>query len=337
MALNLTVFFGTMAVYYGVYLILALSLNLEAGFAGQPNFGKVFFFSLGAYATGIVVTNLLSYLGNIPGGIFSPGGVNLRTQYAASNPMAAVFVFVVACVASVIVGGLFGYLVSYPALRLRADYLAITLFMTAAISQNFVSSYPNIAGGANGLGGIPGPFVWLGNGELELAAYAALVLGIAFLLSLLLDRTLNSPYGRLLKAIRDDSTVAESFGKVTPSRKAQVLIIASGIAALAGALYTLFISFEAADSFVSTWTVDAWIMVILGGIANNRGALLGAFVLTILDSTSMLILAVVGSSQGFVLVYLRYMIVALLLLLVLLFRPKGIIPEEPLKIPFQKT
>jgi len=336
-ALNLTVFFGTMAVYYGVYLILALSLNLEAGFAGQPNFGKVFFFSLGAYATGIVVTNLLSYLGNIPGGIFSPGGVNLRTQYAASNPMAAVFVFVVACVASVIVGGLFGYLVSYPALRLRADYLAITLFMTAAISQNFVSSYPNIAGGANGLGGIPGPFVWLGNGELELAAYAALVLGIAFLLSLLLDRTLNSPYGRLLKAIRDDSTVAESFGKVTPSRKAQVLIIASGIAALAGALYTLFISFEAADSFVSTWTVDAWIMVILGGIANNRGALLGAFVLTILDSTSMLILAVVGSSQGFVLVYLRYMIVALLLLLVLLFRPKGIIPEEPLKIPFQKT
>jgi branched-chain amino acid transport system permease protein len=326
-----------MAVYYGVYLILALSLNLEAGFAGQPNFGKVFFFSLGAYASGIVVTNVLSYLGNIPEGIFSPVGINLRTQYARSNPAAAILVFVIACVASVSVGGLFGYLISFPLRRIRSDYLAITLFMTAAISQNFVVSYPNIAGGANGLGGIPGPFVWLNNGEYELAAYAALVLGVALLLYLLLDRTLNSPYGRLLKAIRDDVTAAESFGKVTPSRKTQLFVIASGIAALAGALYTLFINYEAAASFGSTWTVYAWIMIILGGIANNKGALLGAFVLTALDLTSMLVLALMGSSQGLVIIYLRYIIVALLLVVVLLFRPKGIIPEEPLRIRFQKS
>ncbi len=244
MALDWVIFLGTMAIYYGVYLILALSLNLEYGFAGQPDFGKVFFFSLGAYASGAVVASLLSYLGNISGNIFSLGTAGLRSEYAASHPAAIISVFAIAIAASMIVGGLFGYLASYPALRLRADYLAIMLLLTAQISENFALSYPNLAGGANGLGGIANPFAWIGNGHLLIASYAALVLGIGFVLFLVLERTLNSPYGRLLKAVRDDEDIAKSFGKVTPRTKAQVLIIASAIAALSGSLYTFFISYE---------------------------------------------------------------------------------------------
>jgi branched-chain amino acid transport system permease protein len=326
-----------MSIYYGVYLILALSLNLEYGFAGQPNFGKVFFFSLGAYASGAIVASFLSYLGDLPGSIFSPAGVSLRNEYAVSNPTAAIFVFVAAVLISLLVGGIFGYLASYPALRLRSDYLAITLLLTGEISRNLVLSYPNIAGGANGLGGIPNPLIWLGNGHSITVTYAALVLGIAILLFWLTERTLNSPYGRMLKAIRDDELVAKSFGKVVPSRKAQVLIVASAMSALAGALYTFFISYENAGSFTTVWTINAWIMVILGGVANNRGALLGAFLLTALDSTSSLVVALIGVYPGFEISYLRNMVVATLLILIMVFRPKGIVPEKPLRIRFRTS
>jgi branched-chain amino acid transport system permease protein len=334
-AVDLVIFLGTMAIYYGVYLILALSLNLEYGFAGQPDFGKVFFFSIGAYASGMVVAELLSYVGSIPGDIFSPAAATLRGEYAMSNPVGMGLVFVVAIVVSMVVGGIFGYLASYPAIRLRADYLAITLLLTAVISMNFVLSTPSIAGGANGLGGIPNPFSWLGNGHLIVISYAVLVLGIGFFLFWLLERAVNSPYGRLLKSIRDDEAVAKSFGKITPRRKAQVLVIASAIAALSGALYTFFINYEYAGSFTFVWTANAWIMIVLGGVGNNRGALLGAFILAFLDSTTSLAVALVNV-PSFEISYGRNLVVAVVLILMLVFRPKGIIPEKPLRIPFQE-
>lgn len=332
MAIDLAIFFGTMAVYFGVYLILALSLNLEYGFAGQPDFGKVFFFSLGAYASGALVAELISVLGNIPGDIFSAATANLRAEYAVSNPAGMWLVFIIAIVVSMVIGGVFGYLASYPAIRLRADYLAITLLLTATISENFVLSTPGIAGGANGLGGIPSPFSWLTNGRLAIGAYAALVLAIGVAIYFLLERLLNSPYGRKLKSIRDDEAVAKSFGKVTPRIKAQVLVIASAIAALSGALYTFFTNYEFAGSFTFVWTANAWIMIVLGGVGNNRGALLGAFILAALDSTTSLAIVMINI-PSYELSYARNMIVAAVLILMLVFRPKGILPERPLKMP----
>jgi branched-chain amino acid transport system permease protein len=177
----------------------------------------------------------------------------------------------------------------------------------------------------------------LGNGHSITLAYAALVLSFAVLLFGVTDRTVNSPFGRLLKAIRDDELVAKSFGKVVPTRKAQVLIVASAMSALAGALYTFFIGYENAASFTTVWTINAWIMVILGGMANNRGALLGAFLLTAMDSTSSLVVALVGVYPGFEISYLRNMVVAALVILVMVFRPKGLFPEKPLRIPFRTS
>ncbi len=331
MALNLLIFITSTLILYGVYLILAISLNLEYGFAGQPNFGKVFFFSVGAYATGILVATLTSYLAGFNGDIYSFAASTFRSDYATTHPLQTIGVFVLALVVSAIVGGLFGYLASYPALRLREDYLSITLLLIGEISRSFVRSTPVIAGGANGLGGIPNPFAWLNDGTAILATYAALVMGIAGFMYWYANRIAESPYGRMLKSMRDDENAAKSLGKVVPRLKGQILLVGSAMAGVAGCLYTFYLNYVTADSFITIWTINAWLMVILGGLANNKGAVVGALLLTVLQTSTQFGISALGIAASAEANYLRYILVSVLLIVVLVFRPKGLIPERPQK------
>ena len=331
MALNLLIFITSTLVLYGVYMILAISLNLEYGFAGQPNFGKVFFFSVGAYATGILVATLVSFLAGFNGDIYSFAAATFRGTYAVGHPLETVGVFVIALVVSAIVGAIFGYLASYPALRLREDYLSITLLLIGEISRSFVRATPAIAGGANGLGGIPNPFAWLNDGTAILAAYAALVMGIAGFMYWYANRIAESPYGRMLKSMRDDEAAAKSLGKVVPRLKGQILLVGSAMAGVAGCLYTFYLNYVSADSFITIWTINAWLMVILGGLANNKGAVLGALLLTALQTSTQFGISALGIAASAEMNYIRYIVISLLLIVVLVFRPKGLIPEQPQK------
>lgn len=321
--------------YYGIYLILALSFNLEYGFAGQPNLGKVFFYSLGAYAAGILTAHVLTAMSGVEGvEFFSDVAADLRLSVAASNPPLIVVLFVASLLLAAGIGGVFGYLASYPALRLRGDFLAIVLIAVGEVGRVFFRTYEPLAGGVYGLSGVPNPFVWIGEPVVMRALYALIVVGVAFGVYVFVERLVNSPYGRVLKSVRDDELVSRTLGKKTPWVKGQVLIIGSAVAAMAGVLYAFYVQTVFADDFVPMVSFTAIVMVMLGGVANNRGALLGALVLALFDRlTRASFLKLIGITVAFDISYARYATIGLLIVLILMFRPEGLIPEKPLKTP----
>ncbi len=286
-----------LVVYIGIFGILSLSLNLEFGFAGIANFGKVAFFLVGAY-TYAVLSNL---------------GVPFYVCLAAGAGMAA----------------LVGFLVSLPTLKLREDYLAIVVLTTGEILRSVVKSQKEIANGVWGMAvqpavnttGLSARAVSLTN---ILLVYA--LLAICFLIA---QRLSNSPYGRVIRALREDEVAAESLGKNRAQYRGQMLAIGSAMSAIAGGLYAQYIQFIDPYMFMPIITFTVWIMVLLGGPGNNWGALLGAALVQIFDRGANIMkdyihLPIDPSN-------LQYIVFGILVLLVLFFRPQGLLKETQVK------
>ena len=289
------VYFLDFVVIAGIFAIMALSLNLEFGFAGLANFGKVAFFLVGAYTYAI-----LSQIG-IP--------------------------FYLCLISGVLSSAIFGLLVSLPTLRLREDYLAITILTFGEILRMIVKA-ENI-GGFRGMVNVSPVFPWMDSTviyRLENVGLVSLCLFICFVIAQLLA---NSPYGRVMRAIREDEVAAEALGKDRAKYRAQVFMIGSAIAGVAGGLYAQYIQFISPDMFLPLVTFTVWIMVLLGGPGNNWGALLGAGLIELFDrganmAKEYLTLPIDPSN-------LQYILFGVLIILVLFFRPGGILRESPIK------
>lgn len=335
MPVDLTFLLPLIATTFGIFLILAVSFNLEYGFGGQPNLGKVFFYSIGAYVAGALTTHALWALAGSPSDIAfleDAGGV-VRFAVARANPGAIIGLFVASLVAAALAGAAFGWLASYPALRLRGDFLAIVLIAVGEVSRVFVFNYEPIAGGVFGLTGVPSPFAWMPP-RVSDAAYALVVLGIAFGVYIYASRLTKSPYGRLLKSVRDDELASNVYGKRTPRVKGGVLMIASGMSAVAGALYVFYVQTVYAGDFIPLVSFIAIAMVIVGGVANFRGVLVGAAFMTLLDLVTRPVFPTffdVYWRPPFDMNYVRYLVVGLIMIIILMFRPKGLIPERPVE------
>jgi branched-chain amino acid transport system permease protein len=321
--------------FFGISALMALSLNLEYGVAGIPNFGKVLFVSIGAYTAGLTYTYLLPLLGAhtpvYPCGPTLAEALQLRTGIIRNALDVGLFNFFLTGLIAMLAGGLVGVLASYPALRLQEEwYLALVLLVAGEIVRIIVRGYEPIICGHNGMSGIAQPFMALGNPTLSSVAYLALILGLVALVFLFCERLIHSPYGRLLKAMREDSQVTLSLGKRVPRIRAQVMFIGSAIAALAGVFFVANLGFASTNDYVVALTLDVWVMVVIGGVGNNRGALLGAFIVTILDRVTAI--AAIGlDASGFPLefTYFRFILFGLIILLMLRFRPQGLLPEKP--------
>jgi branched-chain amino acid transport system permease protein len=324
------------ATFLGVYAILALSLNLEYGYAGQPNFGKVLFYSVGCYLAGFISTVFLIYLGGqtVPG-IGSYQATVLRGISGASQPFLNAAGFIVALIVGFVFAALVGYVASFPALKLREDYLGMTLLVAGEIVRIIVRGQTWFSGGAQGIAGVPNPFIWIGDAKLRYLSYAVLVLGFALLTCFCMIKLTNSPYGRLLKSVRDDDLAAASFGKNVPRIRGGVLAIGSGFAGVAGVLYTYYSGFVQADAFIPAVTFAVWVMVIVGGTANMKGAFAGAVIISSIDTLTRIFGIEFQGSLPFLIdpTYLRYIAYAILIILVLMYRPSGLIPEQPVKTP----
>lgn len=330
---DLLFLYTSIATLFGIYAILALSFNLEYGYAGQANLGKVFFFSIGAYVAGVLVVHSVAALTGYAGDLFSAQAANARLLYAAGNPAAILSLFVGALVLAGFVGAGFGVLASYPALRLRGDFLAIVLIAVGEAGRVFVRVYTPLAGGNIGIGGVPSPFVFLGDREARVA-FSLLVLALAFLAFVFVSRLSNSPFGRLLKSVRDDELAASVLGKRAPWVKAQVLAVGSGLAAIAGVLWAFWFQTVAADDFIPQTTFLVVAMVLLGGSGNHRGVLVGAITMTLLEHlTRPSFYAILGiqADLPFDINYLRYILIGLMIILILMFRPQGLFPERPVR------
>jgi len=284
-----------LVVFIGIFGIVALSLNLEFGFAGLANFGKVAFFLVGAYTYA-----LLSQIG-IP--------------------------FSLCLIAGALVAAIFGLLVSLPALRLRADYLAISVLAFGEILRLIVKSESWIAGGDWGISVAPAIIIAGASPRVGVLVNIGLVyfcLLICFVVAQLLA---NSPYGRVVRAIRDDEIAAEALGKDRAKYKAQIFMLGSAMAGVAGGLYVQYLHYVLPGMFVPMVTFTVWIMVLLGGPANNWGVLLGAVLVELFKYGTNLAKPILPIDP----INLQYILFGALIILVLFYRPQGLLKESPIK------
>jgi branched-chain amino acid transport system permease protein len=296
-------FFLVIALSYG---LMSLGLNVQWGQTGLFNVGVAGFVAIGAYATALLTSAPAT--GRI-GGFGLPIWVGMIAAVVTSGAAAAV------------IGAI--------TLRLRADYLAITTFGVAIVVQLSALNLEHLTGGPFGIGFIPRPFEGLQERPLAFSlANLALVAGIIALVFVGLERLVRSPWGRVLRAVREDETAAISLGKNARSYRLQAFVLGSAIMGLAGAVQAHFIGFIAPDNYVSTLTFQVWAMLIVGGAGNNRGALLGAILVWGFWSASgALVGAFVPPEDQARAASLQLVVIGSLLAAVLVLRPRGLIGE----------
>ena len=278
-----------------IYALLALGLNLHFGYTGLINFGHVAFFAVGAYTSAILTLGGWSIL--------------------------------LGLVAATLLAGLAAYPIGLATLRLREDYLAIVTLALSEVVRLIALNEAWLTNGPNGLAGIPRPFASLGTGTKELA-YFALLLGIVLLVFLILKRLGGSPFGRTLQAIREDEDAVTALGKDVYGFKMRSLVIGASLAGLAGGLYAHYIQFVVPEQFIPLVTFYVWIAVILGGSGSNVGAIIGTVVLlTFMEGTRFLgdFLPSIDASQ---IAALRFVVVGLVLILLMRFRPQGLLGKR---------
>jgi branched-chain amino acid transport system permease protein len=318
--------------FYALYLAISLSLNLEFGYTGVPNFGKVLFVAGGAAFGGILSGFLAVQITGIGKGqdyiALSGRIVNQIDLSVAQNPALAVELMAFALIIAALIGGLLGFLASYPAIRLREDYLGMLLLAMAQFFDVALRTYSSVPIA------IPDPayyFSTLGPG-VEGLMDDVIMVGFLVAVYIFIERVVRSPMGRTLRAVRDNEDASAALGKDNTKVRRNVLIVASAIAAMAGALYSFYVgSFE-----YDTWTRFAWtfwpfLIVIIGGAGNNTGVALGTFFFSAifkgLQQEQQVLQKYVPFSPGFV-NWVQDLLFAGMLLAILYLRPEGIIREK---------
>jgi len=294
-------------VFGTAYAIITLGLNLQWGYTGLFNVGVAGFVAVGAYTSALLTT---------PPQAGHLAGLNW--------PVAA------GMVAAMLVTGLVGAVVGALALRLRQDYLAITTFGIAVTIQLFANNATALTGGPFGVQFIPKPLqTWLGTGLTWTMAYLALALALLGLAYVALEKLVNSPWGRVLRAIREDEDAASALGKASFVFRLQSFVIGSMLMGLGGAVYAHFVGFIAPDDFLPILTFQLWAMLIVGGSGNNRGAILGAFVVWgFWTAAGGLMHGWVPQAEQARAAALQVVLIGCLIALMLVLRPKGIWGEQ---------
>ena len=322
--------------FFGIYALMAISLNLEYGVSGVPNFGQALFVSIGAYTTGITYTRLLPLLAGRD--YLHPCGIDLglalqqRSDIMKTLPAVGFANLLITFLIAAIIGGIVGFAVSYMTLRLKQEwYLALVLLVGGEVVRIVVRGMDDLVCSHNGISGIAQPFAFIGDARTSSILFMLLVLALVVMTYIYSERLIRSPYGRMLKALRENEEVTRSLGKGISVARAQIMLIGSVIAAISGVLFALNIGFVSTNDYVVTLTLDIWVMVVLGGLGNNRGALLGAAIIALLDRFTQ-IAAIQLNMSGFPIEfnYVRFILFGVILLLMLRYRPQGLLPESPL-------
>lgn len=289
-----------------IYAIICLGLNVQWGYAGLFNVGVAGFVAIGAYVSALLTA--LPAAGRV-------GGWAL--------PIA------VGWIAAPVVAGAVGAMVAGLTMRLRADYLAITSFGIAATIELFALNAERLTGGAFGIAFIPKPFAALADRPLAFdAANLVLVAGLLGLVFAAMQRLARSPWGRVLRALREDEAAAGSLGKNAARYRLQAFVIGAAIMGLAGAVQGQLLGFIAPENYLPALTFQVWVMLVLGGSGNNRGAVAGAFLVWALW-TSTGTLAAHALPQGWQGsgASLRLVAIGAILAAVLVLRPRGLLGE----------
>jgi neutral amino acid transport system permease protein len=285
----------TILITAGIYAVFALGLNLEWGFTGLLNFGHVAFMAIGAYTTVLL----------------SMAGVPL--------PMAVL--------TGILLAGALGAFLGISTLKLREDYLAIVTIGFSEVLRFIILNEGWLTKGSFGIHGFSRPFEEMIPTQDYNLFLAAMVLIAICAVYALLEISTKSPWGRVLKSIREDEEVSKSLGKDAFGYKVQSLVMGSMIAALAGSLLAFYLQYLNPGNFVPLETFHAWIIMVLGGSGNNRGTLLGAVILFGFLSGTRFIEGYLPLSPTTV-GALRIWLIGLILVALIMFRPQGILGKK---------
>jgi branched-chain amino acid transport system permease protein len=273
-----------------IYAILSISLNFMTGTTGLFNLGLAAFYGIGAYASALLAK--------------------------AGAP------FLLALLGGILVSAAIAFVISIPTLTLVGDYLAVVTMGLGEIARAVFKNWVSLTGGFMGLRKIPKAsfFGFELHSRLEYLIFSIIVLVVVYFA---IQRVLSSPFGRVLRAIREDEMGAQAIGKNTYRFKMWAMLIGSGTAGLAGALFAHYINIISPADFVMWLTFFIFLIIMLGGLGNNLGAII-ATVIFVLGREGLRFVGLPPSISA----PLQQLIFGLLLIFATIYLPKGLIPER---------
>jgi branched-chain amino acid transport system permease protein len=302
-------FWSFVGIVAGIYTLFALGIQVQFGYAGLLNFGQVAFMGIGAYTMAILVVK-----------------EDLNMWVAAW--------------CGILLAILAGVLLGLPTLRLRADYFAITTIAFSEILRYVATNEDRLTGGSQGTINLAGigrtaqydsawqSFLNKVEGTLNVSGDVAmliLVWSMAVLAVAAVWLAMRTPWGRVLKAIREDEDAVASLGKNVFAYKLQALAVGAALAAVAGVFYAWQFSFFSPDDFAPLLTFFAWMIVILGGLGRAWTVPVGAIVFGVIFAGTRFFdfppFSLLDSTER---AYVRLIVIGLVIIGLMLFRPQGI-------------
>ena len=270
-----------------IYVIVGISLNLVAGYTGLLSLSHAGFYGIGAYTAALLSLNFgLSFLLTIP--------------------------------AAVLVAAFFGLLIGWPSLRIRDDLFVITTFGFQIILFQLMNNWMELTNGPLGLPGIPQPelFGYRLSSHIDFLILSVVLAALVYLVA---RRLTNSPFGNILRAIREDELFAQSLGKNVSFYKVSVFAIGAGLSAVGGAIYAYYITFIDPTSFTITESIFMLSIVIVGGSGRLGGSIIGAILLVSIPEFLRFV-----DIPNAIAANMRQILYGGLLVAFMMFRPKGI-------------
>jgi len=289
----------SIGIFILIYAILALSLNIQQGYSGLPNFGLIGFYGIGAYSTAVIITQ----------------GI---------NP-------IVGIILGMIFATVFGIAITLPAIRIREIYFAIITIAAAEIIRIIIRNEKAIGGKFPQLGIFNIPLLFDLSYEMhKIVSFLLLVLAVLCIYFILQFIIYSMPFGRILKAIREDEDAVKALGKDPVRYKLIAFSIGAMIAAFGGSMWVLTQRAITPESIMPYWTFMIWIMVLLGGLGNNRGVIVGAIVITgiqqIVQELKFYIPTEIFDHNQ--IISLTWTTIGILIVVVLIFLPQGVFRER---------
>jgi len=339
-------FFVTLIIYVLIFLIVALSYNMAYGYTGVPDFGRAMAAGAGGFLCGFLPGRLMAYMLGIQGD-YLENAISIvanANAFLKESPLISIALLVLTLILAALAGGALGLLASLPMFRgLRLFYLGVTL-LAIQIGFNTIAYYwKPLIGGPLGVP-VPDPFRWLTNYSLlGIPSSSMRLIGVIIASGIVLlivsyycISVGKSPLGRLLKAVRDDEKGTETLGRDTRKLYVKVMAVSYAFTGMAGALFAYYGSYVVGLHFDKVgWTFWPVAMVILGGLANYKGTVIGTTAFITLRRLILFYKTELEFMLPFSPVWLEDLLLGVILILILIYRPRGLLPEKP-EIPLSR-
>ena len=303
----------SLAIMAGIYAIFCLGLNIQWGYTGLFNIGIAGFFCIGAYTSAMITTPQ-------PTGVYAH---YVQQLFGWNMP------FVAGLLGAAIVCGIVALLIGIPTLKLGEDYLAIATLGIAETIRLIFNNEQWLANGSRGLMDVPQPLHNLISPANYNYIYLIITIIVMVIIYFAIETAIRSPWGRVLRAIREDEGSAAMSGKNIFYFKMQAFIFGAMVMGIAGGLYAHYTRALSPSIFTPLYgTFIIWVMLMVGGSGNNKGAILGAYAIWGLWIGTKFLTDFLPYTFQSRAPYLRFLLIGIILEFILIYRPEGLMGEE---------